>query len=370
MNQARAVGWAMSPVSKSMIDDLVQTLGAAGKSTEMYQSPDGSKVLMLPHGGRILGLFAEHAAENFYWTHPALETAESARKFYESDAWHNSGGDRTWLAPEVDIFFPQFPELDLSTYWQPRQLDPGNYRVVRECGVVRLVNRLTLTLSRSRKQVALEIAKWVGPAPNPLRYEQQWEFPRDVKYAGYTQHTALKSADTSGEITTQIGLWNLVQMPHGGELLVPTYSRSEPKVYMGHIGSDDLVATQQLVRYRMRAKGEHKIGLRGVAMTGRVGYLYSAGGGESALIIRSFFVNPSGEYVDVPWREPSNLGFAIQACNVDSGLGSFSELEYHVPAIGSGTGLTSCEDVSQIWAFRGREESVREIARRLLSPEI
>jgi hypothetical protein len=349
---------------------LVENLGAAGKSVEFFQSPDGSRVLLLPHGGRTLGLFAADAQENFYWTHPALESAESARKFYESDEWHNSGGDRTWLAPEVDIFFPRFPEIDLSTYWQPRQLDPGKYEVVREGGSVRLVNRLTLTLSRSKKQVALEIAKWVGPAANPLRYEREWGFARDVQYAGYTQHTALKSADGAGEMSAQIGLWNLVQMPHGGELLVPTYSRSEPKVYMGQIGSDDLTITAHLVRYRMQSKGEHKIGLRGAAMTGRVGYLYPAGGGEFALIIRNFFVNPSGEYVDVPWREASNLGFAIQACNVDSRLGSFSELEYHVPAIGPGTGLTSCEDVSQIWAFRGRDESVREIARRLLSPEI
>jgi hypothetical protein len=347
-----------------MLDRLVDTLNGAGKSTHTYSSPDGSRVLLLPHGGRVLGLFAPGATENFYWTHPALRSVESATAFYGSGVWQNSGGDRTWLAPEVDIFFPKFPDLDMSTYWQPRELDPGRYELVQEGETVRLVNRLTLTLSRSKEQVPLEMAKWVGPALNPLRYEKDWESAGRVQYAGYTQHTALKLvAQTS---RAQIGLWNLVQMPHGGELLVSTYSRAEPKVYMGNIAPNDLVVTEQLVRYRMRAKGEHKIGLRGVAMTGRVGYLYTAGGEESALIIRNFFVNPSGEYVDVPWRETDNFGFAIQACNVDSGLGSFSELEYHVPAIGSGTGLTSYEDVSQIWAFRGPTESVQTIAARLL----
>src|SRR6202011_1698110 len=112
-------------------------------------------------------------------------------------------------------------------------------------------------------------------------------------------------------------------------------------------------------RYRMHSKGEHKIGLRAVAMTGRVGYLYSVANGEAALIVRNFFVNPSGEYVDVPWTESENLGFSIQACNVKSGLGSFSELEYHMPAIGRGTGLTAFEDLSQIWAFRGLPGQVR-----------
>jgi hypothetical protein len=353
-----------------MLDQLVDTLNGAGKATETYSSSDGSKVLLLPHGGRVLGLFAGAAAENFYWTHPALRSAESATAFYGSDAWQNSGGDRTWLAPEVDIFFPKFPNLDMSTYWQPRQLDPGQYQLVRENGAVRLVNRLTLTLSRSKEQVSLEMAKWVGPALNPLRYEKDWSFANGVQYAGYTQHTALKLEESSQNTSARIGLWNLVQMPHGGELLVSTYSKAEPKLYMGNIAPNDLIVTDQLVRYRMRAKGEHKIGLRGVAMTGRVGYLYPAGSEQSALIIRNFFVNPSGEYVDVPWRETENFGFAIQACNVDSGLGSFSELEYHVPAIGGGTGLTSYEDVSQIWAFRGSTDSVREIARRLLSPEV
>jgi hypothetical protein len=345
-----------------MLDQLVSILKGAGKPTHTYSSPDGSRVLLLPHGGRVLGLFPAGASENFYWTHPALRSVESAAAFYGSDIWQNSGGDRTWLAPEVDIFFPKYPDLDMSTYWQPRQLDPGLYEAVSESGTIRLVNRLTLTLSRSKEQVSLEVAKWVGPAPNPLRYEK--EFGGPMQYAGYTQHTALKLDNQAS--SARIGLWNLVQMPHGGELLVSTYSKAEPKVYMGNIAPDDLIITEQLVRYRMRAKGEHKIGLRGVAMTGRVGYLYPVDGGESALIIRNFFVNPSGEYVDVPWRETANLGFAIQACNVDSGLGSFSELEYHVPAIGRGTGLTSCEDVSQIWAFRGPAESVQAIAARLL----
>ena len=370
MNRAPAAASVTWPVYNAMLNELVETLDRVGKPTEEFRSPDGSTVLLLPYGGRVLGLFASGAPENFYWTHPALREVQSAQAFYTGGAWHNSGGDRTWLAPEVDIFFPRYPDLDMSTYWQPRQLDPGDYQVVRENGAVRLVNRLTLTLSRSKEQVALEMAKWVGPASNPLRYEPGWTSEDSVRYAGYTQHTSLALAEPGRETSAKIGLWNLVQMPHGGDLLVPTYSQAEPKVYMGQIGPADLIVTSQLVRYRMRAHGEHKIGLRAAAMTGRVGYCYPAGDGESALIVRSFFVNPSGEYVDVPWREPGNFGFAIQACNVDSGLGSFSELEYHVPAIGAGTGLASYEDVSQIWAFRGPAGSIRSIARRLLSPEI
>ena len=95
------------------------------------------------------------------------------------------------------------------------------------------------------------------------------------------------------------GLWNLVQMPHGGELLVPTFGRTKPIIVFGDIPSDDLVNEDHLIRYKMRQQGEHKIAIRATATTGRVGYIYQADG-KWSLIIRSFIVNPSGEYIDVP----------------------------------------------------------------------
>ena len=134
-----------------MLEKLTDVLSQAGKASEVFTSPDGSKVLVLPYGGRVLGLFAPRREENFFWTHPALASVESARDFYASSVWQNSGGDRTWLAPEADLFFPDFP--DLARYWQPRELDPGNYEVVRRDGGFELVNRLTVALSRSKRRV-------------------------------------------------------------------------------------------------------------------------------------------------------------------------------------------------------------------------
>ncbi|MGA3323868.1 MAG: DUF6786 family protein [Terriglobia bacterium] len=347
-----------------MLARLIKTLEAIGKPTQLHECPDGAKVLILPHGGRILGLFAPRNPENFFWTHPALASPESARAFYESDVWHNSGGDRTWLAPEADIFFPNFPKLD--TYWQPRELDPGNYQIDTTPGSLRLVNRLNLTLSRSKQRAELELTKSVAPAPNPLRYERGLYDPATVEYAGYALHTSLQLMGADPDNSPQVGLWNLLQLPHHGDLLVPTYGRAVPKVLMGTVAPDDLVATDHLLRYRMRALGEHKIGIRAVETTGRVGYLYPTNG-QFALVIRNFLVNPSGEYVDVPWTDTGDFGYSTQACNVKSSLGSFSELEYHCPAIGAGTGRVRYDDESAVWAFRGPEDKIRAIARSLLS---
>jgi hypothetical protein len=343
---------------------LIETLSAVGKAPQTWESTDGTKALVLPYGGRILGLFSPGDDENFFWTHPALADPASAREFYDGKQWHNSGGERTWLGPEVDFFFPKFP--DLSEYFQQRELDPAQYEASRVNGSIKWATRAALTLSRTKRKIDLEITKSLSPALNPLRYDRDVA-DAGVKYAGFTSYSTLEFKGSAP--TPHVGLWHLTQMPHGGDMLVPTFSRSQPKIYMGSIGADDLIVSDHLVRYRMRATGEHKLGVRAAAITGRAGYLYTSNN-TASLVIRNFTVNPSGEYVDVPWTETENFGFAFQSCNVNSHLGAFSELEYHVPAIGSPEGNSRSEDLSQLWAFRGPEPAIKSIAQRLLAAEI
>jgi hypothetical protein len=50
-------------------------------------------------------------------------------------------------------------------------------------------------------------------------------------------------------------------------------------------------------------------------------------------------------------------------------LGSFGELEYHIPAVGHGTGRVRCDDWSTVWAFRGPFELIRKVSGILLSPD-
>jgi hypothetical protein len=353
-----------------MLQHLIATLKAVGKATELYQTDDGTRVLILPYGGRILGVFAPGSEENFLWTNSVLNSVESARAYYASDDWQNSGGDRTWLAPEVDFFFPKFPNIDIAGYWQPRGLDPGNYELTKTAQEIKLTNRLNINAFRSRKRVELEITKSVAAAPNPLRYDAQISIGA-IEYAGHTLVTSLKILNADADGVPLVGLWSLTQMPHQGELFVPTYSKTEPRIYFGLVDTpaDEIVLSDRLVRFKMRATGEHKIGIRAAMTTGRIGYIYPTGT-KHALIVRNFFVNPSGEYADVPWTELEDRGYSTQACSVNSRWGMFSEMEYHVPAIGGTTGLRYVEDRSQLWAFRGSREDIVKIARALLSNEI
>src|SRR5580700_1611299 len=111
-------------------EQLADNLAAVGKPSQSWQSPDGTRLLILPHGGRILGLFTAADASNFLWVHPDLGSPQTASRVFESGDWQNPGGDRSWLAPEVDFFLPNYPNCD--RYSVQSALDPGHYRISRQ----------------------------------------------------------------------------------------------------------------------------------------------------------------------------------------------------------------------------------------------
>jgi hypothetical protein len=349
-----------------MRDQLIEVMARAGKPLATFESPDGVIALVSPYGGRILGLYTPQGDENFFWTHDALRDPQAARAFFASDQWQNLGGDRTWLAPEIDFFFPRFP--DLKVYAQPRQLDPGNYKLMKDQQGIGMSCELTVIPSRLQKELRLKLTKAVTQAPDPLRHERDDQRGPKIRYAGYTLKTTLEILSDGTQSRQAIGLWNLLQLPNGGRLIVPLHGRTAPKPYFGQVPAGDLTVTDRLIVYAMRAPGEQKLGLRAAALTGRAGYLYPFGD-EWALVVRNFSVNPSGEYVDVPWEDTDDFGYALQACNINSSLGRFSELEYHVPAIGGGAGARRGEDLSQVWAYRGPLDVIQNVIRALLSPD-
>lgn len=343
---------------------LAETLWSAGLPAHVWDSQDGSSAVISPSSGRILGLFSPASNTNFLWTHPALSSTQATRELSESNGWQNFGGDRTWLAPEFEFFFPQYPNTDV--YFQPRQIDPGSYELSTTAVEIRLTNQLSLQMYASHTTVKLTIDKRLTPATNPLLAIGGELAPR-LEYAGYTLSTTLTINEQPPPVP--IGLWNLLQLPHGGEMIISTYSRAVPVVYMGSVASRDLEISDHAVRYRMHAEGEAKIGLQATLCTGRVAYLFS-NSDVMSLVVRSFVVDLSGVYVDVPAGETETAGCAVQACNVNSSLGAFSELEYHTPGIGGLSGCSKRFDESQVWAFRGPKSNIMEAARLLVSPEV
>jgi hypothetical protein len=95
-----------------------------------------------------------------------------------------------------------------------------------------------------------------------------------------------------------------------------------------------------------------------------VGYLCRIGG-RADLIVRDFAVDPGLLYIDAP--RSGSPACAVQACAVNNAaLGSFSELEYHTPAIGGNTGRAGYDDLSTVRFFRGPRGPVERLAAHLM----
>ena len=174
---------------RTMLQQLIATLKCRqARPTELYQTDDGTRVLVLPYGGGSLESSPRASDENFLWTNSALNSVDSARA-YSAAMIGRTGGDRTWLAPELDFFFPQFPNTDIPHYGGARGLDPGNYELVKTKTNARAdggmnLNQFNLQGFRSKKKVRLEITKSGCAAPDPLRHDAT---PTGaVEYAGRT----------------------------------------------------------------------------------------------------------------------------------------------------------------------------------------
>jgi hypothetical protein len=343
---------------------LVHVMAEVGKSTEALTLPDGTRLLLLSYGARALVLCAAGSEENFFWTNPPLDEIETARQLFAHSGWHNTGGGRTWVAPELDVFFPA---ANSDHYWQPRALDMSDYAVAQTGGGVELSRSMSLHLARPDRDVKLKLGKWFGPAANPLRHERDMAAAvAAAEYAGYTERVTLQSLDAAADRLPAVGIWNLLQLPAGGEMLVPLYSGTVPQKCFGDIPANRVTIEERLLRVRADFSGSHKIAVKGAALCGRTGYVYGQRDAWS-LVVRNFFVNPSGEYIDVQRHDPTDYGYAFQMCRVDEpDFGSFCEMEYHAPALGACPEPARSEEVSQVWAFRGTRETIDHIARKLL----
>jgi len=140
-----------------MIHQRVRILADAGKDVETFATGDGTRLLLLPYGARTLGLYAPGSDESFYWFNPCLEQVDTARALFAGSGWHNTGGDRTWLAPELDVFFP---DAKAERYVQPRELDMSDYAVERVGGGIQMSRKMMLHLARPDHDTP-----WVSPGP-------------------------------------------------------------------------------------------------------------------------------------------------------------------------------------------------------------
>lgn len=356
---------------------LYDNLIHAGKQPLPLTFADGSRLLVLPQSGRLLGLYPSGSEENFLWTNPAFATAQSAAEYFRRDGWPNPGGDRTWLAPEIELFIGDLGNPG-ATYAVPCALDPGKWTLTAATKAgVSMAQTTGLRLHRSKKDVSVRLEKVLRSVANPLP-------DAGVDYAGYSQITTLE-VDEPHRGEARLGIWNLLQLPSPGTMLIPVCTRTIPQKVFGAFAEGELDLSVSGVRWQMSSPGpDSKIALKAGALTGRVGYLCASDccskttqgmpdtGHNSPdtldLVVREFTVVPEGDYVDALWDAPHETGWAFQACCVRNGPEQFNELEYHAATATTDDGRFISRDESRVWAFRGPSEVIRKAAFALLGP--
>lgn len=350
------------------MQSLLNTLTQAGKPSVQVAFAEGSQLLVLPTSGRVVGLYPAAKEGNFLWTHSALASRATASACFAPGGWSNPGGDRTWLAPEIELFISD-PTRPFETYSVPAALDPGRWILVSSSvAEVRLTNSTALQLQRAKRTVELRMDKQYCTAANPLR---DTALAGRVQYAGYTQITTLELTPAA-EPAIRLGIWNLLQLPQPGVMLIPTRITAPPQHVFGTISSAELAVESRVVRWTMEGPGpDAKIALKADALTGRAGYVRQTPiPGIWDLVVREFVVDPCGDYVDELWQHPHEAGWAFQACCVRSGVERFNELEYHAPAAVSVAGSNRRRDESSLWAFRGSDDAITAAARLLLDVDL
>jgi len=348
---------------------LCETMEIAGQPVISLALSDGAQALVLPCSGRLLGLYAAGSDENFLWNNDALQSTERAANLFAGPAWPNPGGDRTWLAPELDLFIGD-PARVAETYAVPRAMDPGNWSLVSATRAeVNLENQTRLSMLRSSREVGVRLVKRYTPAVSPLLGSSVDQ--AGLQYAGYALATALE-LDPSAGSPVRLGIWNLLQLPQPGTLLIPSCESAKPHVVFGTPSAGELTVEPGAVRWYMAPPGgDAKISLKAHALTGRAGYLRETGTpGIQDLVVREFAVGAERDYVDALWEPPYETGWAFQACCVRNGPDRFNELEYHVPAATTEAGKNICHDESRVWAFRGPKGAVAGVARHLLGDSV
>lgn len=352
-----------------MVDNarLRDVLRGQGVESLLLHGAEGGSLLITTAGARVLRL-TDAAGFDHLWLHPALvEGAPVPAR--ASDGWLNFGGDRLWIAPEL-AFFVREQDRAMDTYAVPSPLDPGAYSL--ELGnddEVRLRQHCGLLHHATGEAIPLALETVYRAAPSPLRDLRNPALSLGVDYVGYSQVTtiALPADAPSG---ARAGLWHLAQVPPGGVIGLPTTQPRAPRVYFGQPAPGQLELVPTGLRLRVDGQTMLKIGVQAAHLLGRMGYLRETGPETSALLVRGFTVNPSGQYLDAPWDDPtaSELGYAAQCYTDDGALGGFGELEYHAPGIGAWTGLTALTEESQLWGFHGSTTSILSVAAELLGP--
>lgn len=327
-------------------------------------------IIVTERGGRVLGPFRdEDETASLNWLNPDLADPAALALFLARNDW-NLGGDRTWLAPEIHYMFRDRASLDAS-YNLPPEMDPGTWHLSAEGSMVwKLEQTMALNAYPHGPHQPIprdfKVSRSISSIPDPLwHFPQYSELKQGVSFAGYKQTVELSQTSEGAGLSAA---WSLIQLNPSGEVVVPLVRPTQPTVYFPpdepgdtHLGFGDGYSLLNIDGKRC-----YKVGFNSGFLTGRVAYLNREGMQNGYLLIRSYFNNPSEEYIEEPPHLPGYRGDSAFIYNDSGGLGYFGELECQCGAVEGRPGKKSATDTLLLWAYWGPLSRLYQIAQQLL----
>ena len=268
-------------------------------------------ITLLPSRGRVLQVNV--GGVEAYWVNPRW-----------TGDW-NVGGDRLWLSPEADFNWPT-RHVDFSKYIVPAAVDPGRWELERhERGFCQVRQQVTVPHMHKAVKVRGELR----------RSFTMVELPDAPGLMAYRTDNELQLVD--GPVGQGVGLWSLLQVPKGGEMIIGCRRKGMFRTHFGTVPARLRQIRKGEVRLRITGDHQYKIGVPNDIPTGRM--VYARPVGEKYLVIaRQFFPQPWRAYCDAPLSARGTPGDAVQVYNDSGALGGFGEMEFHSPALVVGRG--------------------------------
>lgn len=347
---------------KASSSPLHEVAAAADLGPRVLAAATG-ELLVTKRGARVLGIYLDAVDENLLWVHPELADVDRARAHVAAGEW-NLGGDRCWIAPEIELHFKNPDHPSHENYVVPADIDPGHYAVAAEqpAGVAFAAAGEASNLG-SGKPFKFELHRSVAVCAPPVDVS-------GISYVGYSLSSQL-TIDEPDRPDAAYGLWQLMQIPPGGRVYIAVHRPPEVVDYFGTGVAGHIQVERDHVIFPVTGTAQHKLGLRAADAVGLMGYCRSSRNGVATLIVRQAAVFPGACYADYPGNDRARRDIGLQFYNDSGAIGGFGEMEYHSVAATSDV-FFETRDVSRTWGFAGPADRIADIGQTLLGvrPEI
>lgn len=328
---------------------------------------NGVSLIISRRGGRIFGPFLpagdSEGSPSLFWISGIFDQPDAFGSFLASGDW-NLGGERIWMAPEI-----QYSVHDRTDFWGtldwPPQVDPGDYTLETlgedRCRLSQEMTLQAYNVASGEKRLRLE--RIISPAEDPLRTLRNYEdLTEGVLFAGY-EHVVALAEDETNEIMSEA--WSLVQLNPGGVLIIPASPAVAFVDYYEPAGALQTIRPDH-VRLQITGRHQYKLGYKAAHVFGRMGYYNYLDDGRAYLLVRTFYNNPARPYAEEPAHLPGWHGYSIHVYNDDGNAGGFGEMECNCQTIGGRTGRSASRDELMLWLYVGAPTKVKAIALHLL----